>query len=308
MLSLLVAAAALATCPSARAGTGSTRYAVGELAVTFTDRSRWIDVPGHPRMPRTMLTVIRYPALGAPARGEIGGARPAKARGPFPLLVFAHGFDITPGPYAKLLDAWASAGYVVAAPVFPLTNPGAPGGPDEADLVNQPADVSFVITRMLMRAGARHGILAGLIDRRQIAVAGQSDGGSTALAAACDDHVRDRRIGAAIILSGARIPGLGGYDFHAGEPPLLAVQGTADTSNAPSSTYSYFGLASPPKFLLRLWGAPHLGPYTDEQPYLGVVERVSIAFLGGYLKRRRGAQRRMWGVARVPGVATLSAT
>jgi predicted dienelactone hydrolase len=193
----------------------------------------------------------------------------------------------------------------VAAPIFPLTNPDAPGGPDESDLVNQPTDVSFVITRVLIGDAARHGLLARLINRREIAVAGQSDGGSTALAATYNDHFRDRRIRAAIILSGARIPGLGGYGFGEGGPPLLAVQGTADTSNAPSSTYSYYGLASAPKFLLKLWGAPHLGPYTDEQPYLGIVERVSVAFLSGYLEHRRGARLRMWGLGNVRNIATL---
>jgi dienelactone hydrolase len=306
VLGLLVLGGSLTTCGAARAATQPRRYAVGEIVVAYTDRSRSIHVPGRPPMPRTLVTEIRYPADGSASHRDVLGARPAKREGPFPLLVFAHGFDITPDPYARLLDAWASAGYVVAAPIFPLTNPGAPGGPDESDLVNQPTDMSFVITRMLIADDAGHGILARLIDRRRVAVAGQSDGGSTALADAYDDHFRDRRIGAAIILSGAEIPGLGGYDFRSGGPPLLAAQGTADTSNAPSSTYSYFALASPPKFLLRLWGAPHLGPYTSEQPYLRVVERVSIAFLNGYLRERRGARLTMWGVARASGIATLS--
>jgi dienelactone hydrolase len=304
-LGLLAFVTTASTCVAARAATKSSRYAVGVLAVTYTDRGRWIDVPGHARMPRTLVTVIRYPAEGDPARVDVPGARPAKGRGPFPLIVFAHGFDITPSPYAALLDAWVRAGYVVAAPIFPLTNPRAPGGPNESDLVNQPTDMSFVITQMLAADRAKHGILGRLLDTRQIAVAGQSDGGSTALAAAYDDHFRDGRIGAAIILSGARIPGLGGYDFRGGSP-LLAAQGTADRSNAPGSTYSYFGLASPPKFLLSLWGAPHLGPYTDEQPYLGIVERVTIAFLNGYLRHRTGARVRMWGVGNVRGIATLS--
>jgi dienelactone hydrolase len=306
ILTLLALGALLASCAAARAAATPRRYAVGDIVVAYTDHSRLIHVAGRPPQPRTLVTEIRYPAQGNPGHADVRGAPPAKRRGPFPLIVFAHGFDITPGPYAPLLDAWASAGYVVAAPIFPLTNPDAPGGPNESDLVNQPTDLSFVTTRMLIADGTRRGILARLIDRREIAVAGQSDGGSTALAAAYNDHFRDRRIGASIILSGARIPGVRGYDFRSGEPPLLAVQGTGDTSNSPSSTYAYFGLAATPKFLLRLWGAPHLAPYTHEQPYLGVVERVSIAFLNGYLRHRPGARRRMWGVGYVRGVATLS--
>lgn len=282
------------------------RYEVGELILTFTDPSRRVWYPGARRaVPRTLETVIRYPATGNPGRQDVFGAPPANDRGPFPLIVFAHGFDTTPSPYDRLLRAWASAGYVVAAPIFPLTSSTAPGGANEADLINQPADMSFVITRMLAASAALEGVLSGLIDGHAIAVSGQSDGGSTALAVAYNSNFVDHRIGAAVILSGAEIPGLGGYTFPAPSPPLLASQGSADTVNAPASTYQFFRIARRPKLLLSLLGAPHLGPYTTEEPQLGIVERVTVAFLDRYLKRRPGAARRMWTVGDVPGLATL---
>ena len=103
---------------------------------------------------------------------------------------------------------------MVAAPVFPLGNADAPGGPDEADIVNQPRDMSFVITRLLALSAGRQGPLAGLIDARQVAVSGQSDGGETALAMAYDQPYRDDRVRAAIILSGAQIPSPGGSIFR----------------------------------------------------------------------------------------------
>ncbi len=271
---------------------GDPRFAISKVVLVFKDHSRSVKYPGHHREPRTLVTVIRYPA--------------DRTQGPFPLIIFAHGFDITPGPYRRLLEAWARAGYVVAAPIFPLTSSKTPGGPQESDLVNQPADVSFVIGRMLAASAARRGRLAGMIDPRHIAVSGQSDGGSTALAVAYNRHYVDHRIRAAMILSGAEIPGVSGYTFPAPAPPLLAVQGTADTTNAPASTYRYFRIASRPKFLLRLWGASHLGPYTNQQPQLRIVERETIAFLDRYLKHLRGATTRMWKDGKVPGLATLS--
>jgi dienelactone hydrolase len=313
---VLFALAAVAGLPPATAANGGAglspasaapHFGVGEIVVTYTDYSRhvWLQGGRHPQ-PRRLETIIRYPAAIAPGRVDVQDATPATASGPFPLIVFAHGFNITPTPYAPLLQAWVRAGYVVAAPIFPLTNSGAPGGPDEADLVNQPTDISFVISRILAAVTSKHGTLAGLINPHRIGVTGQSDGGSTALAVADDQHYFDRRIGAAMILSGAMIPGVGGYDFPSPSPPLLAVQGTGDTVNAPSSTYHFFGLAHRPKFLLSLLGAPHLGPYTNEQPQLGIVERVTIAFLDHFLKRRREAGRRMWQTGDVPGLATLS--
>jgi dienelactone hydrolase len=222
-------------------------------------------------------------------------------------VIFGHGFAVTPAIYAPLLRAWARAGYVVAAPVFPLENENAPGGPNEADLVNQPRDMSFVISQLLAASAASSGPFAGLIDRRHIAVSGQSDGGDTALTAAYNSRFRDRRIAAAVILSGQGMPGVGGYDFPASSPPLLATQGLADTINLPSTTYAFFDLAPAPKYLLTMPGAPHLPPYTYEQPQLSIVERVTIAFMDRYLKGHRRALARMESAARVPGVAVLRA-
>jgi dienelactone hydrolase len=282
-------------------------FAVGIRTLTFVDRSRTVRLPRGKPVPRTLVTVIRYPALGPASRVDVPGAPPARARGPFPLVIFGHGFAVTPGPYARLLEAWARAGYVVAAPLFPLGNAHAPGGPNESDIVNQPRDMSYVISRMLALDAAHGGLFAGLIDRPEIAVSGQSDGGETALAVAYDVHFIDRRVRAAVILSGAEIPGVGGFEFPAPSPPLLAAQGTADTINRPIHTDQFFNLAPRPKFLLQLLGASHLPPYTTEQPQLGIVERVSIAFLDRYLKDDRRATSRMVASGNVRGVASLQA-
>src|SRR6478672_3350098 len=127
----------------------------------LVDQSRSIELPGGRRVPRALETVVRIPATGRL----------------HPLVAFAHGFALTPADYASLLEAWAAAGYVVAAPVFPRTGTHAPGGPTEADLVNQPRDLSFVITRLLAMSGRSTGVLSHEIDASRIAVVGQSDGG-----------------------------------------------------------------------------------------------------------------------------------
>jgi hypothetical protein len=108
---------------------------------------------------------------------------------------------------------------------------------------------------------------------------------------------------AAIIMSGARLDGMGALPSNG--PALLALQGTADTLNVPATTSAYFGVASPPKFLLWLVGASHKGPNTDVQPELGIVERATIAFLNHYLGGRPlGVFER---VARRPGLTRLVA-
>jgi dienelactone hydrolase len=305
----LVVAAALAGCGAARAMVArrtpapaprtraATReaaapYPIGELTVHWVDRSRTVTYPGHRRQARPLTTVIRYP--------EHVGRRVG-------LIVFGHGYAVTPAAYWRLLRAWAQAGYVVAAPVFPLENAHAPGAPNESDLVNQPRDMSFVITHTLALSAARSGPLAGLITPGEVAVSGQSDGGETALATAYDRAYLDPRIRAAAILSGAELPGAERFYFPRHSPPLLATQGTADTVNPPHFTYQFFSAAPRPKFLLKLLGAPHLPPYTVQQPQLGIVERVTLAFFGRYLEGRRPDLAAIRAAGNVPGRSALSA-
>jgi dienelactone hydrolase len=279
-------------------------FAVGKEQVTFVDHTRTISVPGQPPRPRTLTTIIRYPAQGPAGRADMANAPPDRAAGPFPLIIFGHGFAVTPATYFRLLRAWAQAGYVVAAPVFPLENANAPGGPDESDLVNQPRDMSVVISGMLAANHAVRALLRGMIAPQRIGVSGQSDGGETALAVAYDRVYRDPRVHAAVILSGAQIPG--GGSLVPG-PPLLATQGTADTVNDPRNTDAFFAIAHRPKYLLRLIGAPHLPPYTVQQPQLTIVERVSIAFLDRYLKGARNGLDRMRAAGDRRGLARLEA-
>lgn len=253
----------------------------------FVDGSRSIRLPDGRAVARPVTTYVRYPGSGI---------------GPWPLIVFGHGFAATPGIYAQLLRAWTLAGYVVAAPLFPLGNAHAPGGPDESDIVNQPRDMSFVISQLLAASRASGGPMHGLIDPARVAVAGQSDGGVTAFALAYDTGFRDARVDAAVILSGAQLPGVP-FRFAPGSPPLLAVQGTADATNRPRYTYAFFDAAPRPKFLLRLPGAGHLPPYTTQEPQLGVVERVTTAFLDCYLKH--GSIDQITAAADAPGIAML---
>jgi dienelactone hydrolase len=281
------------------------KFAVGLTKVEIVDKTRSITLPDGQTIPRTIVTLVRYPAIGPASEQDVLNAPPARDAGPFPLVVFGHGFDVTPGLYSGLLRAWARAGYVVAAPVFPRENENAPGGPNESDLPNQPADMSLVITRMLAADRAPSGPLSGLIAPGEIAVSGQSDGGDSALAVAYDPPYRDTRVRAAMILSGAEIPMLGAFQIAPGGPPLLAVQGTADTVNLPSATDAFYDTAPAPKYRLNLLGASHLPPYSTQQPQLGVVERTTIAFLDLYLKRMPRSQQRLQHAGDVPGIATL---
>jgi predicted dienelactone hydrolase len=270
-------------------------FAVGLLVLRLIDRSRLID-----GKPRTLVTVVRYPAVGAPSATDLPNARAQRDGGPFPLVVFAHGYRLAPYTYTRLLQAWAHAGYVVAAPFFPLTNADAPVV-DRSDLSNQPQDLRFVVSRLPAQRGAP---LGGLIDGTRIALGGHSDGVDTALGVVYGKRP-DPRVKAALGFSGAEIAAFTGFSGSPRGVPLLAAQGTSDSVNSPSGTYSYFADAPRPKYLLKLLGAEHTAPYQDEQPHLAIVARVSTAFLDRYLKGEASAGSGLAALGSVPDRSAL---
>jgi predicted dienelactone hydrolase len=244
---------------------------------------------------RLLPTVVRYPIL---ARGTVGAR--------FPLVVFSQGFDEPAEAYSALLDAWTRAGYVVAAPTYPLTDPTQPTGVNESDIVNHPADLRFVISALQAAASDPHSPLHRVLDPRLVSVTGQSDGGDVSLAVAANSCCRDSVVKAAMILSGAELSAFGGsYYASRRRIPLLVTQGTDDTINVPACSAQLYDQASRPKYYLSIAGAPHLPPYVDPGPIRRGIEMVTIAFLDAFLKHHPLALARAR--SRIPAGETLTA-
>lgn len=263
------------------------RFRTGKRRVTFTEPAR--------SGPRRLITVIRYP-LGP-------GRRPA--RGPLPMIVFGPGFQQCDTPYAALLRAWASAGYVVAAVNFPYSDCLA-SSPTESDMVNQPADMSYVITKMLALSAAGRGPAGLMLARHQIAIAGQSDGGDTVAAVAANSCCTDRRVRATAVLSGAQWPAMPGAFFTRRPAPMLFVQGSADTVNLPGcSVAMYRADPSRERYYLDLFGADHLSPYWGTGRFERVTARVTLAFFNRFVLGQAAAGPAMRRHGDVPGISAL---
>jgi dienelactone hydrolase len=121
---------------------------------------------------------------------------------PYPLVVYSHGFSSNRSGGGYLAQQLASLGYVVVAVDYPLTNGLAPGGPDVKDVVNQPADVSFLIDTLLGQSLDANHPLAGKVDPARIGVTGISLGGMTSTLAAFHPTTGDPRIKAALSIAG----------------------------------------------------------------------------------------------------------
>lgn len=252
-----------------------------------------------------MPLYVYYPAAGTPGT-VVAGAKPYGSAGKYPLIVFGNGYLEPVSGYSVLLDYWASEGYLVAAPQFPLSQNGAVGGPWEADILNQPGDLSAAISFMVSQNSQASSMFHGLVNTSEVAVAGQSDGGDAALAVGYNSCCKDARIKAVVSLSGAELSSYPGKYFTTAGPALLVVQGTDDSINVPSDSQIVYKSARSPKYYLTLIGADHLDGYVDADPFSRTVQTVSESFFNYYLRGQAGALQAMNKAGNVTGTATLS--
>jgi len=287
---------------------------VGTLAVgTRTDA--YVDItrptppnggaPGAPT--RTMATTVFYPATGPAGGAPVAGAPPDLAQGPYPLVVFAHGFAVTPATYAALLARWASAGYVVVAPALPLLNGDAPGGASHGDFPqNNVTDLDFVLGEALRRSATPGDPLAGLIDPSRVAATGHSDGEVLAYDLGFEPCCHDPRVKAVIAMAGD-LANAGVLPAATGVPILHVMDDHDQYDPYPASIAFDRANLVAPKELLTLVSAVHLPPYSDPtDPHFDLVSRATVDFLDATLKGRPdGLAALQTLVAAAPSVAAL---
>jgi predicted dienelactone hydrolase len=283
--------------------TSSAPFGVGVARCTFVDHTR--NVLNYSTTPtsvlsnqRKLVTEIRYPTLSM--QGEpnpINGAEPVAKIGGYPMIVFAHGYDVTPETFAPLLDAWVRAGFVVAAPFFPDENSFAVaaqhGANTENDIRNEPADMTFVTRALLLAsAGQSSGcpVANGLVNASELGLAGHSDGATAValLAFARGNNLQvvsyaSLRAGldyrAVVVMSGQE-DGAQGYAAPASHPAFLDIQSAADQCNPiRNGVKLYVDIHQSNKWFLELHSAHHLPPFDGvDAPAFRVVASTSTRF------------------------------
>jgi len=238
-------------------------YAVSDETLTFVDPSR-----------------------PTPPRGDVAGSatrtleteifKPVGLTGPLPLIVFGHGWNSNPGVYEQLLDEWAQAGYLVAAPVFPDSSNLLPGTPI-SDYGEQAEDLSFVITAMLKGP-------AGPVDPQKIVVAGHSDGGTDVALMALNPTFRDPRVAAYLSLSSEIPDGMAGPWGAASDVPLFVAVGTEDEYGLLPRSTQVFDVADQPKVLVVAQGGDHLGSYLGPSSEEVAMRNETLRFLSAALR------------------------
>lgn len=243
-----------------------------------------------------------------PANGEFAGSaerdlptrvwfspsplrRPACNGNGCALILLAHGFGGRSERFDAIGQRLAAAGYIVAAPTFPLTNQDAPGGhlTGIGDAREQAADLSAVIDGLIEVNDDPSDPLFDRVDAARIGAMGHSLGGATVLAATRASCCRDARIAVTAYVEPAAtlVAALFGSPYTAGGPPVLTFQGEVDFPIAPQATRAFHASLEPPKILVEMAGGNHINMierFAEEpDPLLDSAGRMMIAFFDHYL-------------------------
>ncbi len=240
--------------------------------------------------------------LWYPAAGRAGGPPTTSAdaaAGKFPVVMFSHGLGGRPEDYAELLTRWAAAGFVVAAPTFPHTSRS--GDRNVLDVLNQPADVSYALTRVLALDAREGDPLRGRLATDRVAAAGHSAGGVTTIGLFTTG--RDERLAAGIVLAGTAL-GVG-TAFAGAAAPQLFVHGEADEVVRYAAGRAVYDKVPWPKAMLSLPNGDHGRALLRDGPSLRVVADTTIEFLRWTLYGDADARARIPAAGARNGIATL---
>jgi len=210
---------------------------------------------------------VLYPAeneSGTPAdvAGQVQGIEvsrdaPASDEGPFPVLLYSHGFASSPLVSSNLQAGIASWGFVVAAPDHIERNTAAVLG--RGDARSDPArDVQTMQEALagVVNAGAGDGPLAGAVDGERVGSAGHSAGGGTALNA-----LRLHEVTATVTWAG-----VDPTDEPLPDEPVLVLGAESDIAVTGDEQRAVYEALPGPKRLVQLDGGAGHATFTDVCP------------------------------------------
>ncbi|HEU5152997.1 MAG TPA: dienelactone hydrolase family protein [Iamia sp.] len=216
---------------------------------------------------------VQYPVPAA------SGAEPDGDGGPYPLVLFSHGFAGFPEQSVDLTTHLASWGYVVAAPEHVERSLGGLlGTAAQGVTASTDPEVLSATLDLVTEAAADPGSpLDGLVDLDHVAVTGHSAGaGATYRTAATDD-----RIDAFVAYS----LGGGSEERPLGDAPTvpgMVMAGTEDATIPVAATRDAYATLGEPKYLVEVAASGHL-VFSDlcligaEQGGLvGIVEEIGL--------------------------------
>ncbi len=215
---------------------------------------------------------VQYPIPAAP------GAEPDPSDGPYPIVLFSHGFAGFPEQSADLTTHLASWGFVVAAPdhversLSGLLGTAAQGVEPRED-----PDVLAETLDLVVAAGEDESSpLSGMVDPDTVAVTGHSAGAGAAYRMAATDERIDAFASYSV--------GSGGDEPLPAAPdlPALIMLGERDGIIEPDATREVYDELSAPRYLAEVPDSGHLvfsdlcliG--ADKGGLIGIVDEIEL--------------------------------
>ncbi|MBK5288661.1 MAG: dienelactone hydrolase family protein [Acidimicrobiia bacterium] len=211
-------------------------------------------------LPQGLQDLVASKGVKAPFATDAFRDVRVSTKGPFPTVVFAHGFGGYRDQSTFLTTHLASWGFVVASPDFLERGLGAQlGAPPAAPRTED--DVIGATLDALRSENAKSGsVLAGSVDpKAKIAITGHSAGGRTAITYGANSDIITY-----IPLAAAA----GAFrDQPAATPPQgkssLYIAGANDTVIPPDGIESFFRTVPPPKRMVVIDRVGHLNAMSD---------------------------------------------
>ncbi len=229
---------------ASRAWLDERQFLVGQVDLILVDESRPTGenrgVPGKPE--RTFPLTVWYPR-------DVGGR--------LPLIIHSHGILSNRTELEFAAMHLAGLGYIVAAPDYPLTSGSTEGDANGMDVVNQPADISFLIDSLLEWPDDDRPFAAEP-DPDRIGLSGYSLGGLTSYLATYHPRWRDPRVRATAAIAGPSA-GFTTQFFSNSDAQLLSIAGTADALIEYAGNGATMLERAPHSSLLVIDGGSHLG-------------------------------------------------
>jgi predicted dienelactone hydrolase len=278
---------------------------------------------------KTLTTAVWYPTEDTPLvqsygqggpMGEVSVNGRISGKGPFPLVIFSHGYGGCGLQSVFFTEELARHGYIVVAPdhddALCAIQPGnrSRGALAEFDLrqfsdadaftdasyVDRRDDIRAVIDEFLRLNNVNGSVFEGTIDPEKIGMSGHSLGGYTTMGVIGGwDSWHDSRIDAALMFAPFVQPYLENSDIGKIDIPVMYQGGTLDPKDTTSMQRpgGAYDSSNPPKYFLNIRNAWHMdwtflvcSGYssvpecikTDDKAR--IIDAYGIAFFDRYLK------------------------
>ena len=190
---------------------------------------------------------------------------PISTRGPFPVVLFSHGYGGYPEQSSFLTDHLATWGFVVVAPDHRSRDLKAvvSGTPDKSQ--NDVTDLRQALALVRSMNDAAGTLLTGKLDLTRVASLGHSAGGGAAITVSDDKDIRT-------YIGLAPVPGTP----PKGKPGLI-MQGTTDMVVQPGGTLNLYDKLAAPKRLVLIADAGH--NVFDDGCTIGAAQGGLVSFI-----------------------------